>query len=51
MKWQLDIGFHWPHDRCALGWEYIGSDEKDPMNTYTLYLFICTLSLHIFDRA
>jgi len=50
MNWQLDIALHWPHDRCALGWEYIAPNEKEQMNTFTLYLFICTLSLHVFDR-
>jgi hypothetical protein len=51
MNWQLDISLHWPHDRCALGWEFIGRSEKEPMDTFTLYLFICTLSFHIFDRT
>jgi hypothetical protein len=48
MNWQLDIAFHWPHDRCALGWEFIGSSEKEPIDTFTLYLLICTMSLHLY---
>ena len=29
MNWQLELNAHWPHDRFAIGWEYIGSSEKE----------------------
>ena len=49
MNWQLDIAFHWPHDRCALGWEFIGSSEKENISTFTVFLFIATISFHVLD--
>ena len=24
--WQLEIAFHWPHDRLALGWDIMRPD-------------------------
>ena len=27
-NWELEIAFHWPHDRFALGWETMFPDEK-----------------------
>ena len=47
MKWQLDIAFHWPHDRFAIGWEYIGSSEKENITTFTVFLLVFTKSYHI----
>ena len=29
MDWHLEIAFHWPHDRMALGWECIKPDEEN----------------------
>jgi len=45
--WQLEIAFHWPHDRFALGWEFIKPDAEAPYTTIKLYLFIVTLTLDI----
>tara|TARA_R100001443_G_scaffold106565_1_gene115996 strand:+ start:105 stop:251 length:147 start_codon:yes stop_codon:yes gene_type:complete len=45
--WNLLIVFHWPHDRLALGWEYIGPDETHEYSTLKLYLLIMTLELDI----
>lgn len=47
MGWELLIVFHWPHDRCALGWESIRADEEYDYNTFKLYLVIVTLTLNI----
>tara|TARA_R100001460_G_scaffold31348_2_gene61759 strand:+ start:345 stop:497 length:153 start_codon:yes stop_codon:yes gene_type:complete len=47
MNWQLDIALHWPHDRFALGWEYIGADEKENITTFKVYFFISTIAFHI----
>tara|TARA_R110000744_G_scaffold348144_1_gene453663 strand:+ start:1553 stop:1699 length:147 start_codon:yes stop_codon:yes gene_type:complete len=43
--WQLEIAFHWPHNRFALGWEFIDKDEEFNYTTIKVYLFIATLTL------
>jgi hypothetical protein len=48
MNWNLEIGFHFPHNRFALGWEYIGTDEEHDYITITLYLFITTFTLNVY---
>tara|TARA_Y100000592_G_scaffold47002_1_gene74672 strand:- start:458 stop:610 length:153 start_codon:yes stop_codon:yes gene_type:complete len=50
MNWELVFNLHWPHDRCALGWEYIGPDEKENINTFTIYLFILTINFNVFGE-
>lgn len=47
MKWELEIAFHWPHERFALGWEYFLPDETHGYTTARLYLLICTLTINI----
>ena len=47
--WKLEISTHWPHDRFALGWEWIRSSQEDPYSTFTLYLGIVTISLDIYE--
>ena len=32
--WVLSIVFHYPHNRLAIGWEFINADEKE--NYYTI---------------
>lgn len=48
MNWQLEFSLHLPHDRFALGWEYIGANDKENITTFTLYLFVVTIHLHVF---
>jgi hypothetical protein len=48
MNWTLEIAFHFPHDRFAIGWEYIGPTEEEPIYTFKLYLLITTLTLDLF---
>lgn len=43
--WELTIEFHLPHDRFALGWEYIAPDEKCEYSTAKMYLLFITLTL------
>ena len=50
MNWTLEFNVHWPHDRLALGWEYIGSDKNDPVRSYTVFLTILTISFHLRDQ-
>jgi hypothetical protein len=45
MNWSLELAFHWPHDRFALGWEHMSPDEEHEYNTLKLYLFFITLTL------
>lgn len=47
MNWQLEIAFHWPHDRLALGWDFMRPNEQFNYTTIKLYLFIMTLTLDI----
>jgi len=44
----FSIGFHWPHDRFALGWETIGPDKEENIHTYTLFILFITLKLDIY---
>lgn len=50
MNWQLEFALHMPHDRFALGWEYIGATDKENINTFTLYLLVLTVHLHVFGK-
>lgn len=43
--WQLTIETHWPHDRCAIGWEYVAPNEDFEYTTIKLYLILITLTL------
>jgi len=43
--WMLEIGFHWPHQRLALGWEIMNPDENYNYTTIRLYLFVMTITL------
>jgi hypothetical protein len=47
MNWELEIAFHWPHDRFALGWEFMAPDEKHNYTTVKVYLLIVTFTLDI----
>lgn len=47
IDWELEISFHWPHDRMALGWEIIRPDEIYEYTTVTLYLVFLTIKLDI----
>jgi hypothetical protein len=45
MDWQLQIAFHWPHNRFALGIETMKPDSNFEYHTITIYLLIVTLTL------
>jgi hypothetical protein len=47
MGWTLTFSLHWPHDRFALGWEYIRPTEDEPLDSYILFLLILTISLDL----
>lgn len=44
----LSVGFHWPHDRFALGWETIGPTEEQNVHTYSMFLLFMTITLDIY---
>lgn len=44
---QILLAFHWPHDRFALGWEYIGPDGDCDYTTIKLFLLILTVEIDI----
>ena len=46
-NWELEIAFHWPHDRFALGWELINATKKYNYTTFKVYLFFVTLTLDV----
>jgi hypothetical protein len=46
MDWTLEIGLHWPHDRFALGWEYMGADDECDYRTLKVYLFLLSFTLN-----
>lgn len=45
MDWQLTIMSHWPHDRFALGWEFLPITEQAPYNTVQIFLLVITIRL------
>lgn len=45
MNWNLQIAFHWPHNRFTLGWEHIGPDEEYDYSTFKIYLFFITFTI------
>jgi hypothetical protein len=47
MDWELQIAFHFPHNRFLLGWEFIEKNEKYNYTTINVYLFIVTFNLDI----
>lgn len=44
-NWELEIAFHWPHNRFSLGWEVIHPDEEYNYTTIKVYLFFTTFTL------
>ena len=45
MNWGLEIAFHWPHNRLAIGWEYMSVDEDHDFRTLKIYMFFITFTL------
>jgi len=46
--WDASLVLHWPHDRFALGWEYIGPTKQFPASTITIFIFIVTININIY---
>lgn len=42
---QLIISLHWPHDKCAIGWEIFYPDEEYPDHEVIISLIIVTLKI------
>ena len=45
--WSVDISLHWPHNRCALGWQYMGPTENVQWHTTELFIFTITVTINI----
>ena len=43
----IEIAFHWPHDRLALGWDWMRPDEEFDYTTIKLYLLVVTITINI----
>ena len=46
-EWSLEIVLHYPHDRFAVGWQYLAPNEEANFHTLEIFLFITTLTLNI----
>ena len=46
-NWELEIAFHWPHNRFALGWELINPSKEFNFTTYKVFLLFVTLTLDV----
>ena len=40
----LEVAFHWPHDRLALGFDIAYPDEEFDYTTVRIFLGICTIT-------
>ena len=47
MNWTLEIALHWPHNRLAIGWEFMGEDEQHDYKTFKLFLGVVSLTFDI----
>ena len=45
--WSVDISLHWPHNRCALGWQYLAPTDVVHWYTAELFLFVVTITINI----
>jgi len=45
INWNLQITFHYPHNRFVVGWDFISEDEEYNYRTINVYLFIATFTL------
>ena len=42
---EINIVFHYPHDRLAIGWEYISPDKKFDYSTVVLFCLFMTIKI------
>jgi hypothetical protein len=45
MDWSIKLSAHYPHDRFALGWEYIAPSKDYEYSTITIYLLFITINI------
>jgi hypothetical protein len=45
--WSIDITLHWPHNRCALGWQYLAPTDVVHWHTAEIFLFVVTITANI----
>ena len=50
MSWTVELIFHWPHDRLAVGFEALRANEEIPWSTYQVFLGILTLRVNTWEE-
>lgn len=45
--WEITLAFHYPHDRFALGWEYLRPNDEVKLYTLQIFLLIATLTFNL----
>jgi len=46
-NWNLTVSLHWPHDRFALGWEYLRPTEEVKFHTTEIFLLMITITFNL----
>jgi hypothetical protein len=46
MNWNIELAFHWPHDRFTIGWEYMCPDEEYDFRTIKIFLLSATITFN-----
>lgn len=47
MNWDLELVFHLPHDRLAVGWDWMRPDDECNYHTVKLYFLISTITINV----
>lgn len=42
----IELHFHWPHDRLAIGFEHMAPDDEYKYRTIRFYLAILTITIN-----
>jgi hypothetical protein len=48
---EIILSIYWPHDRCLLGWEFIGPTDEEPINSFIIHLTIITLTINLWGNS
>ena len=42
----LEITFHWPHNRLALGWQLLRPSHDEDYTSLEVFLLICSIQIN-----
>ena len=42
----IEIAFHWPHNRFALGWQILEPNKKEDYHSLEIFLLICSIQIN-----